>query len=68
MLLPNARLITIDGAAHMSWIEFPELVFPSIDGFLNGQWPSQAEPVTSLELSAPSPIVPERRANLPFWE
>lgn len=50
MLLPNARLITIDGAAHMSWIEFPEIVFPSIDLFLNGQWPEHAEPVKSLEL------------------
>ena len=50
MLLPNARLITIDGAAHMSWVEFPEIVFPSIDVFLNGQWPEQAEIVKSLEL------------------
>ena len=50
MLLPNARLITIDGAAHMSWVEFPEIVFPSIDLFLNGQWPERAERVKSLEL------------------
>jgi proline iminopeptidase len=51
MLLPNARLITIDGAAHMSWVEFPEIVFPSIDLFLNGQWPEQAKRVESLELT-----------------
>ncbi|HEV2195528.1 MAG TPA: alpha/beta hydrolase [Candidatus Acidoferrum sp.] len=50
MLLPNARLITIDGAAHMSWVEFPELVFASIDVFLNGEWPEQAKIVKSLEL------------------
>ena len=50
LLLPNARLITLDGAAHMSWIEFPDLVFPSIDAFLNGQWPKQAESVNRLEL------------------
>src|SRR5215469_18035315 len=50
MLLPNARLITIDGAAHMSWLEFPEIVFPAIDVFLNGQWPERAEIVKSLEL------------------
>jgi pimeloyl-ACP methyl ester carboxylesterase len=50
LLLPNARLITIDGAAHMSWVEFPEIVFPSIDLFLKGQWPPQAQPVKSLEL------------------
>lgn len=48
LLLPNARLITIDGAAHMSWVEFPELVFASIDVFLNGQWPKQAKIVKSL--------------------
>ena len=53
MLLPNARLITIDGAAHMSWVEYPELVFPNIDLFLNGQWPEQAQPVRSLELPPP---------------
>lgn len=54
MLLPNARLITVDGAAHMSWVEFPELVFASIDVFLNGEWPVQARLVKSLELPAPS--------------
>jgi pimeloyl-ACP methyl ester carboxylesterase len=53
LLLPNARLITIDGAAHMSWVEFPEIVFPSIDLFLKGRWPSQAQPVKSLELPRP---------------
>src|SRR5262249_46002039 len=31
MLLPNARLIAGFGAAHMSWVEFPQNVFPSID-------------------------------------
>lgn len=58
MLLPNARLITIDGAAHMSWVEFPEIVFPSIDLFLNGQWPEQAETVKSLELLPSKPGMP----------
>ena len=50
MLLPDARLLTIQGAAHMSWIDFPEIVFPAIDQFLNGQWPKKAEMVKSLEL------------------
>ena len=53
LLLPNARLITIEGAAHMSWVEFPEIVFPSIDLFLKGRWPPQAQPVKSLELPRP---------------
>ena len=30
MLLTNARLITIDTAAHLSWVKFPEIVFPSM--------------------------------------
>lgn len=50
-LLPNSRLITIDRAAHMSWVEFPEIVFPSIDVFLNGQWPKEAESVRTIELA-----------------
>jgi pimeloyl-ACP methyl ester carboxylesterase len=52
ILLPNARLITIDAAVHMSWVEFPEIVFPSIDPFLNGQWPKQAQIVKSLEIAS----------------
>jgi pimeloyl-ACP methyl ester carboxylesterase len=50
LLLPNARLITIEGAAHMSWVEFPDIVFPSIELFLSGQWPDRAEKVKTLEL------------------
>jgi pimeloyl-ACP methyl ester carboxylesterase len=45
----NARMITVRGAAHMSWIDEPELVFSSIDAFLNGQWPKNAERVLTLE-------------------
>lgn len=48
--LPNARLVTIEGAAHMSWVEFPEIVFPAIELFLHGQWPEHAEVVKNLEL------------------
>lgn len=61
MLLPNARIITIEGAAHMSWVEFPEVVFPSIALFLDGQWPEQAQPVKSLEL--PPSKAGRQRAN-----
>jgi len=44
--LPNARLITIQGAAHFPWLDNPDLVFSSIDVFLNGQWPPNAERIT----------------------
>ncbi|HLJ17947.1 MAG TPA: alpha/beta hydrolase [Bryobacteraceae bacterium] len=43
--LPNARLITIPGAAHQTWTEHPDLVFGSIDEFLKGRWPSRANKI-----------------------
>jgi proline iminopeptidase len=48
-LLPNARLLTIDGAAHVPWIEAPERVFGGIDAFLKGGWPEGAERVEAPE-------------------
>jgi proline iminopeptidase len=49
MLLSQSRLVSVPGAAHMSWIEAPELVFSSIDTFLNGNWPTSSEKVNALE-------------------
>jgi proline iminopeptidase len=43
--LPNARLITVKGAAHQSWVEAPDLIFSAIDTFLKGDWPKAAESV-----------------------
>jgi pimeloyl-ACP methyl ester carboxylesterase len=43
--LPNARLLTVDDAAHVPWIEAPELVFGSIKTFLDGLWPESAKTV-----------------------
>jgi proline iminopeptidase len=40
--LPDARLLTIEGAAHQSWVDAPEKVFDAIDRFLSGEWPSEA--------------------------
>ena len=47
--LPDARLVTIEGAAHLPWIEAPELVFQSIKTFLAGTWPETAERVQSID-------------------
>ena len=44
-LLPNARLLTIENAAHAPWVEAPEKVFDAIDLFLKGEWPEGAEGV-----------------------
>jgi proline iminopeptidase len=49
MILPNARLMSIEKAGHAPWIEAPELVFGSIQTFLDGKWPDVAETVTSID-------------------
>ncbi len=45
-LLPDARLVTVEGAAHMSWTDDPVTVFGSIRQFLRGEWPLGAERVS----------------------
>jgi len=45
--LPNARLLTVPGAAHMPWIDQPALVFGALDRFLKGDWPPEARPVAN---------------------
>lgn len=47
-VLPNARLMTIKGAAHMSWVEFPEVI-SAVDEFLGGVWPRNAKDKKDLE-------------------
>lgn len=40
--LPEARLLTIRGAGHMSWLDAPGVVFPAMESFLQGRWPRDA--------------------------
>jgi pimeloyl-ACP methyl ester carboxylesterase len=40
--LPDARLLTVYGAAHMVWLDAPEVVFAAIEQFLGGDWPRGA--------------------------
>jgi proline iminopeptidase len=40
--LPNARLLTVPGAAHMPWLDQPRLVLGAIESFLKGSWPAEA--------------------------
>jgi proline iminopeptidase len=40
--LPNGRLLTVRGAAHMPWIDAPGVVYPALDRFLGGAWPPGA--------------------------
>jgi proline iminopeptidase len=44
-LLPNARLLTLENAAHNSWADEPETVVRAIDEFLKGKWVKQGEKV-----------------------
>lgn len=46
-LLPDARLVTVEGAGHAPWIEAPEVVFAAIRAFLGGAWPLGAERIGS---------------------
>jgi proline iminopeptidase len=47
--LPNARLLTVEGAAHNSWVDAPEIIFPAVREFLNGKWPQAAKKVSLKE-------------------
>ena len=49
MTLPDARLLTVEGAAHQVALDAPAIVLPAIDGFVEGRWPAGAERVTRLE-------------------
>lgn len=42
-VLPDARLLTIEGAGHYPHLEAPEMFFPAVDTFLRGEWPQSAE-------------------------
>ncbi|HET9767856.1 MAG TPA: alpha/beta hydrolase [Thermoanaerobaculia bacterium] len=48
MLLPDARLVTIEGGGHAPWIEAPEQVLGAIATFLGGSWPQGSEEVRAL--------------------
>jgi pimeloyl-ACP methyl ester carboxylesterase len=47
MKLPDARLITIEGAGHHVWADDPA-INEAILTFLQGEWPERAEVVTTL--------------------
>jgi pimeloyl-ACP methyl ester carboxylesterase/ketosteroid isomerase-like protein len=49
MTLPDARLVTVEGAGHVSWADEPAAVSAAIREFLRGNWPLGAEKITRLE-------------------
>ena len=56
-LLPDARLLTMKGAAHQAFAEAPEIVLPAIETFIEGGWPAGSEEVTT-DPRAPDPGEP----------
>lgn len=44
----DARLLTVPEAAHMPFLERPEIVQPAIERFLAGEWPPGSEQVTEV--------------------
>jgi proline iminopeptidase len=45
-LLPQGRLLAIEGAAHQAFAEASETVMPAVLEFLRGEWPDAAVKVT----------------------
>jgi proline iminopeptidase len=48
MLLPDARLLTIEDGGHAPWIEAPERVLGAVADFLGGTWPEGSEQVRAI--------------------
>ena len=51
LTLPDARLITVEGAAHQVATDAPDVLLPAIDEFVSGRWPARAEKITTFERS-----------------
>jgi proline iminopeptidase len=49
LTLPNARLITVERAAHQVATDAPDVVLPAIEEFVSGRWPAGAERIRSLQ-------------------
>ena len=43
--LGNARLLVVEQAGHLPFVEQPEVFYPAVDTFLKGEWPDNTEVV-----------------------
>lgn len=46
-VVPQARLLLLQGIGHFPYLEAPEPFFTAVDTFLRGSWPPEAQPVGS---------------------
>jgi len=44
-VLPDARLLLLEGIGHFPYLEAPEMFFGAVDEFVQGQWPEGARTV-----------------------
>jgi pimeloyl-ACP methyl ester carboxylesterase len=42
VLIPNARLIMLSGAGHLTYVERSDRVLPALMRFFLGEWPPEA--------------------------
>jgi proline iminopeptidase len=42
---PNARLLLIEKAGHITHVERPDVFFPAVETFLHGSFPANAKKV-----------------------
>src|SRR5262249_15912375 len=47
--LPNARLLTIEGVAHKSWVDAPEVIFSAVRELLKGDGAPEAKAIGSVD-------------------
>jgi pimeloyl-ACP methyl ester carboxylesterase/ketosteroid isomerase-like protein len=63
--LPNARLVTLEEAAHAIWLDEPALLFASIRQFLRGEWPLLATSAAPATDRASTPTDPDAAGSAP---
>lgn len=52
-LLPDARIVTIPGAAHAMWVDDPVTTFAAIRHFLRGEWPLETNWMQDIGFDVP---------------
>ncbi len=46
LVLPNGRLLLLEGSGHFPYLDVPERFFAAAATFLQGRWPARAAAVS----------------------